>query len=95
MYNAETVEVLGKHYQMVTIEKWYTECGSKHPIQNGPWCNVEASMYVLYRMCPPTMTTITTRAPSSFATHFNKKTPPKMKKNTFGLSAAVSGYIRT
>lgn len=48
MYNAETVEVLGKHYQMVTIEKWYTECGSKHPIQNGPWCNVEASMYTTF-----------------------------------------------
>ena len=27
------------------MEKWYTECGSKHPIQNGPWCDVEAPMY--------------------------------------------------
>lgn len=48
MYNKETVDVLGKHYQMVTIEKWYTACGSKHPIQNGPWCNVEEAMYTTF-----------------------------------------------
>ena len=48
MYNQETVEVLGKHYQMVTIEKWYTECGSAHPIQKGPWCNVEKAMYTTF-----------------------------------------------
>jgi len=48
MYTQETVQVLGKHYQMVTIEKWYTECGSKHPIQSGPWCDVEAAMYTTF-----------------------------------------------
>lgn len=44
VYNADTLEVLSK-YQMVTIEKWYTECGSQHPIQSGAWCDVEAAMY--------------------------------------------------
>ena len=44
LYNQETVKTLAK-YQMVTIEKWYTPCGSQHPIQAGPECNVEKAMY--------------------------------------------------
>ena len=45
MYNESTVEVIGKHYQLFTIEKWYTECGSQHPNMSGPVCNVEKAMF--------------------------------------------------
>ena len=48
MYNESTVEVIGKHYQLFTIEKWYTECGSQHPIQSGPACDVEKAMYTTF-----------------------------------------------
>ena len=44
LYNESTVKVLAK-YQLVTIEKWYTACGSLHPIQAGPECDVEKAMY--------------------------------------------------
>ena len=36
-------------YQMVTIEKWYTPCGSKGPTQSGPSCAVEAKMETLFK----------------------------------------------
>ena len=48
MYNESTVEVIGNHYQLFTIEKWYTECGSQHPIQSGPACDVEKAMYATF-----------------------------------------------
>ena len=48
MYNESTVEVIGKHYQLFTIEKWYTECGSQHPIMSGPACDVEKAMYTTF-----------------------------------------------
>jgi hypothetical protein len=41
------VAVLAK-YQLVTIEKWYTACGGQHPIQAGPECDVEKSMYLTF-----------------------------------------------
>ena len=44
LYNEATVRILAK-YQLVTIEKWYTACGSLHPIQAGPECDVEKAMY--------------------------------------------------
>ena len=53
-------EVLSK-YQMVTIEKWYTACGSLHPIQAGPECNVERAMYITFgqiKALNPNITTI-------------------------------------
>ena len=43
------------------IEKWYTKCGSKHPIQNGPWCDVEKAMYSAFnkiKAINPKVTTI-------------------------------------
>ena len=45
----------------MTIEKWYTACGSKHPIQNGPWCDVEKPMYSAFsaiKAINPNVTTI-------------------------------------
>lgn len=45
----------------VTIEKWYTACGSKHPIQNGPWCDVESKFYEAFgkiKAINPNVTTI-------------------------------------
>lgn len=44
-FNEDAVESIASNYLMATIEKWYTKCGSKHPIQNGPWCDVEKAMY--------------------------------------------------
>ena len=54
------VQELAK-YSMVTIEKWYGECGSKHPIQSGSWCNVEQPMYTTFnaiKAANPNVTTI-------------------------------------
>jgi len=59
-YNAFTIETLAK-YSLVTIEKWYTECGSLHPIQAGPECNVEKAMFRTFRdikKLNPNVTTI-------------------------------------
>ena len=44
MYSQAAVEQMAK-YDMVTIEKWYTLCGAKHPTQGTPACNVEAKFY--------------------------------------------------
>jgi len=33
------------NYSMVTIEKWYTPCGSQGPNQSGPSCDVEDKMF--------------------------------------------------
>jgi hypothetical protein len=41
--------------------RWYTACGSKHPIQNGPLCNVEKPMYETFnklKALKPNITTI-------------------------------------
>eukprot|EP00935_MAST-01C_sp_MAST-1C-sp1_P000698 g698.t1 len=46
-YNSEAIEILSQ-YSMVTIEKWYTACGSLHPIQAGPDCDVEKPMYAAF-----------------------------------------------
>eukprot|EP00035_Acanthoeca_spectabilis_P003315 m.92531 g.92531 ORF g.92531 m.92531 type:complete len:131 (-) comp12051_c0_seq4:1155-1547(-) len=54
------VQELSK-YLMVTIEKWYTACGGKHPIQAGPLCNVEKAMYSTFnqlKALKPNITTI-------------------------------------
>ena len=61
VFNAAAIATLAKHYLMVTVEKWYTACGSKHPIQNGPWCNVEKAMYSTFnaiKAINPNVTTI-------------------------------------
>ena len=29
-------------------EKWYTACGSVHPLQAGPECDVEKAMYATF-----------------------------------------------
>ena len=44
MYTDVAVAQLAK-YAMVTIEKWYTVCGAKHPVQGTPACDVEAAFY--------------------------------------------------
>ena len=48
-----------------TIEKWYTECGSKHPIQSGPSCDVEKAMYATFNQVKainPNITNIMVRS---------------------------------
>jgi hypothetical protein len=45
----------------VTIEKWYTSCASKGPVQSGPECAVEDKMYAAFRRIKeinPSVTTI-------------------------------------
>ena len=64
LYNESTVHTLAK-YQLVTIEKWYTECGSKHPIQSGPSCDVEKAMYATFNQVKainPNITNIMVRS---------------------------------
>jgi len=61
MYNAETVEVLAKHYSLVAIEKWYTPCGAQGPIQSGPECDVESKFATTFgqiKAINPNVTTI-------------------------------------
>jgi hypothetical protein len=36
-------------YQMATIEKWYTPCGSAGPTQSGPSCGVEGKIEGLFK----------------------------------------------
>ena len=43
-YTQDALEQLAK-YDMVTFEKWYTQCGSQSPIQAGPECDVEGKTY--------------------------------------------------
>ena len=60
MYNEETIDTLAK-FNMVTIEKWYTPCGSKGPQQAGPECDVEAKMFDTFaklKQLKPNITTI-------------------------------------
>lgn len=60
-FNELEIQILADNYQLVTIEKWYTACGSKHPIQNGPWCDVEKPMYSAFNKIKaknPNVTTI-------------------------------------
>ena len=69
------IQILADNYQLVTIEKWYTACGSKHPIQNGPWCDVEKPMYSAFNKIKaknPNVTTIM-YVISIFYAHFNEK----------------------
>lgn len=47
-YTDEAVAQLAR-YGMVTIEKWYTPCGSQRPAQAGPECDVEGKMYETFR----------------------------------------------
>lgn len=44
MYSEAAIAQLAK-YDMVTIEKWYTLCGAKHPEQGTPECAVEEKFY--------------------------------------------------
>jgi hypothetical protein len=46
-FSAEDVQALA-NYSMVTIEKWYTPCGSAHPAQSGPSCAVEDKMFSVF-----------------------------------------------
>ena len=60
-FNEIALESLASNYLMVTIEKWYTKCAAKHPIQNGAWCNVEKAMYAAFnkiKAINPNVTTI-------------------------------------
>jgi hypothetical protein len=46
---------------MVTLEKWYTPCGSQGPTQAGPECDVEAAMFKTFsqlRQLSPQMTLV-------------------------------------
>ena len=43
-FTAEALEQLAK-YDMITFEKWYTPCGSAHPTQAGPECDVEGKFF--------------------------------------------------
>ena len=61
VFNEQTVRTLAYNYSMVTIEKWYTKCGSLHPIQAGPQCDVEKAMYATFnklKALNPKVTTI-------------------------------------
>lgn len=40
MFEEDGVAALA-NYSLVTIEKWYTPCGSQMPSQSGPDCAVE------------------------------------------------------
>lgn len=74
-FNELEIQILADNYQLVTIEKWYTACGSKHPIQNGPWCDVEKPMYSAFNKIKaknPNVTTIM-YVISIFYAHFNEK----------------------
>jgi hypothetical protein len=48
MFDAAGVAALS-NYSMVTLEKWYTPCGSQMPHQSGPDCAVEDKMYTTFR----------------------------------------------
>ena len=59
-FSDKEVERLAK-FQMLTIEKWYTGCASKGPVQSGPDCAVELKTEHLYsrtRAINPNQTTI-------------------------------------
>ena len=61
VFNDATVQTLAYNYSMVTIEKWYTKCGSLHPMQDGPACDVEKAMYATFNQIKalnPNVTTI-------------------------------------
>ena len=47
LYDAAAIAQLSR-YQMVTLEKWYTPCGSQHPGQSGPDCAVEDKMFATF-----------------------------------------------
>ena len=60
VFSSKEVARLAK-YQMVTIEKWYTPCGSKGPTQSGPSCAVETKIERLMsriRALNPNVTTV-------------------------------------
>eukprot|EP00440_Ansanella_granifera_P071845 gb/GFBE01077965.1/.p1 GENE.gb/GFBE01077965.1/~~gb/GFBE01077965.1/.p1 ORF type:complete len:153 (+),score=27.57 gb/GFBE01077965.1/:1-459(+) len=70
LFTETEVEQLAK-YQMVTLEKWYTPCGSKSPAQSGPECNVESKMYETFhaikRQSPRTTTLLYLNSMFNFA----------------------------
>ena len=60
MYTQQEVEQLAERYQMVTLEKWYTPCGSQGPQQTGPECNVEAKMATTFKAIKAANSNVTT-----------------------------------
>lgn len=48
MFDSAGVAALA-NYSMVTVEKWYTPCGSQMPNQTGPSCAVEDKMFETFR----------------------------------------------
>ena len=59
MYTDAAVAQLSK-YAMVTLEKWYTPCGSQGPTQAGPACDVEEKMFATFRALKARNPAITT-----------------------------------
>jgi hypothetical protein len=47
-------------YAMVTLEKWYTPCGSQGPTQAGPKCDVEDKFFTTFRQLKALNPAITT-----------------------------------
>ena len=60
LYTQEEVEQLASRYQMVTLEKWYTKCGSQGPDQAGPGCHVEAKMATTFKAIKAANPNVTT-----------------------------------
>merc|ERR1711900_64899 len=48
MYTEVALQQLSR-YSMVTLEKWYTACAAKGPVQSGPECDVEDKMFTTFR----------------------------------------------